>query len=120
MKKRILLVDDHSTIRVAVRAMMGGNYAVCGEAANGQEAVEKAVELKPDLILMDIHMPVMNGIDAAKKIRQAMPGAKILIFSIHDSLQIEAEAKSAGTEGVVCKTAPRQDILAAIERVLAD
>lgn len=85
-----------------------GDIEVCGEAANGREAIDKAQELKPDLIILDITMPVLNGIDAAEILRKTMPYVPILFLSMHQGRQIIAEAKRIGVRGYVkSQTQPR-------------
>src|ERR1700688_3955040 len=92
---RCLLVDDHESVRMGVTAILSSraNIEVCGEAANGEEAVEKARELKPDLIIMDVNMPVLDGIHSAKEIRTFLPDVPILFFSMHDGVYLVHEAK---------------------------
>lgn len=87
------------------------DIAVCGEAINGKEAVEKATELKPDLIILDVTMPVLNGFDAAREIREILPEAKILMLSMHESKQLVEEAKRLGVHGYVTKTQASQTLL---------
>jgi DNA-binding NarL/FixJ family response regulator len=83
---RILIVDDHQAIRRSLRAILDlPSFQVCGEAQNGKEAIEKVVELKPDIVLLDINMPVMNGVEAAREIRHISPQTKIVFLTIHDA-----------------------------------
>jgi DNA-binding NarL/FixJ family response regulator len=85
LRTRILIVDDHLIARTAIRCLLDGNpFAICGEARDGKEAIEKVIELKPDIILLDINMPVMDGIRAAREIRLISPEAKIIFLTIHD------------------------------------
>src|ERR1700676_2634613 len=82
---RILIVDDHHAARTTLRELLDWHsFQVCGDAQNGKEAVEKVVELKPDIVLMDINMPIMNGIIAATEIRRIAPTTKIVFLTIHD------------------------------------
>jgi DNA-binding NarL/FixJ family response regulator len=87
---RVLVADDHESVRKGVCVILGtrGDIEVCGEASNGREAVERAQELKPDLIIMDITMPLLNGIEAAEILRRTMPDVAILLLSMHQSRQI--------------------------------
>jgi len=102
--KCILIVDDNATVRKAVRSVLESQgLKVCGEAANGKEAVEKAGELKPDLIVMDLSMPVMNGLEAARTLRVVMPEVPIMMFSVHLSSILEKNARSVGIRAVVPK-----------------
>jgi two-component system nitrate/nitrite response regulator NarL len=116
---RCLLVDDHESVRMGVTAILSSrpNIEVCGEATNGQEAVEKAKELKPDLIILDITMPVLDGINSAKEIRRFLPDVPILFFSMHDGVYLVHEAKMAGGQGFVQKTEARATLLDAVDAV---
>jgi DNA-binding NarL/FixJ family response regulator len=117
---RCLLVDDHESVRMGVTAILSSrpNIEVCGEAANGQEAVGKARELKPDLIIMDVNMPVLDGIHSAKEIRAFLPEVPILFFSMHDGVYLVHEAKMAGVQGFVNKTEARATLLDAIDALV--
>ncbi len=103
---RILLADDFEVVRTGLKNLLNENaeWEVCGEADNGQSAVEKAVELSPDVVVLDITMPVMNGIEAAKEIRKLSPKTKIVMFSMHDSARMEHEAKAAGADAYIVKS----------------
>jgi len=117
---RCLLVDDHESVRMGVTAILSSrpNIEVCGEAANGQEAVGKARELKPDLIIMDVNMPVLDGIHSAKEIRAFLPEVPILFFSMHDGVYLVHEAKMAGVQGFVNKTDARATLLDAVDALI--
>src|ERR1700691_2292556 len=93
-KARILLADDHQVVRSGVRSLLEGHadWKICGEAGNGREAVAKAVELKPDLVILDLSMPLMNGFEAAKELRKVAPATRIIVFSMHNSRQICEQA----------------------------
>ena len=93
---------------------------VCGEAANGQEAVEKTLQLKPDLVLLDVSMPIMNGLQAAKVIRQVSPTTKIVILSMHDSAQIVKESKLAGAHAYLTKACAPDELRTVIVDVCND
>jgi CheY-like chemotaxis protein len=83
---RILIVDDHHAARTTLRELLDWHsFQVCGDAQNGKEAAEKVIELKPEIVLMDINMPVMNGINAAQEIRRIAPGTKIVFLTVHDT-----------------------------------
>jgi DNA-binding NarL/FixJ family response regulator len=114
---RCLLVDDHESVRAGVTAILSSrtNIEVCGEASNGREAVEKARELQPDLIILDVTMPVMDGINSAKEIRSFLPDVPILFFSMHDGIYLVHEAKMAGVQGFVSKTDARATLLDAVD-----
>ncbi|MDQ1409027.1 MAG: hypothetical protein QOJ41_762 [Acidobacteriaceae bacterium] len=117
---RCLLVDDHESVRMGVAAILSSraNIEVCGEAVNGKEAVEKARELKPDLIIMDVNMPVLDGIHSAKEIRTFLPDVPILFFSMHDGVYLVHEAKMAGGQGFVNKTDARATLLDAVDALI--
>jgi DNA-binding NarL/FixJ family response regulator len=106
MPKTILLVDDNAYIRQALCKVftLEGDFDICGEAENGREAIEKAEELQPDLIVMDLSMPVMNGIDAARIVRQRMPTVPLIIFSEYSDVFSETEAQAAGVSALVPKS----------------
>jgi DNA-binding NarL/FixJ family response regulator len=90
---------------------------VCGEASNGQEAIEKALELRPDLIILDINMPILGGITAAKEIKVRSPQVLILLFSMHQSNQLVREAKLLGVQGYVNKSQAGATLLNAVDAV---
>jgi len=116
---RILIVDDHEAVRAGVRAILASrnDMEVCGEASNGQEAIEKALELSPDLIILDINMPILGGITAAKEIKVRLPQVLILLFSMHQSNQLVREAKLLGVQGYVNKSQAGTMLLNAVDAV---
>ncbi len=94
---RILIADDHEVIRTGViRVLQSRGNVECVEATNGQEAVEKALDWKPDLVLLDVRLPVLSGFAAAREIKRHEPDIPILFFSIHDTKEILEEARSIG------------------------
>jgi len=116
---RIMIADDHEAIRRGLRsALTAAGWEVCADVMNGKDAVEKAAELKPDLIILDISMPVMGGLDAARLIRKADPSAKIVIFTMHESQQIKDEISRIGAQGHAVKSAPMKQLLDTIKTVL--
>jgi two-component system, NarL family, nitrate/nitrite response regulator NarL len=117
---RILVVDDHESVRKGVCVILGtrGDIEVCGEACNGQEAIDKAQELTPDLVILDITMPVLSGIDAAEEIRRTLPHVPILFLSMHQGRQIIAEAKRIGVRGYVRKSDAAATLLNAVDALL--
>jgi two-component system response regulator NreC len=117
---RCLLVDDHESVRMGVAAILStrANIEVCGEASNGEEAIEKARELKPDLIILDVNMPVLDGIHSAKEIRTFLPDVPILFFSMHDGVYLVHEAKLAGVQGFVTKSDARATLLDAVDALV--
>lgn len=107
MPKRILVVDDSAVIRQILRVAFEdiSGWEVCGEAENGWEAIEEARELKPDLIVLDLSMPIMNGLEAAGVLKHMMPAVPIILFTLHDNQGVEGEALSVGVSAVVSKAA---------------
>jgi two-component system chemotaxis response regulator CheY len=105
--KCVLIVDDHSGIRQALRSLfVSKGLEVCGEAVNGLDAIEKARNLKPDLILLDLSMPVMNGLEAARELTRIMPNVPLMMFTNHAGKIMEEEAHKAGIRMVISKTGP--------------
>ena len=116
-----MTVDDFEPWRSCVRRILASraDLHIVGEAANGMEAVRKAEELQPDLILLDIGMPDLNGIEAARRIRTLAPKSLILFLTLQRSSDIAREALNAGAQGYVIKTDAESDLLPAIEAVLS-
>jgi two-component system nitrate/nitrite response regulator NarL len=119
---RILIADDHEAVRKGVCAILSSrlNIEVCGEAVNGKEAIAKAKELKPDLIILDVTMPLLNGFDAAREIGKILPHIPILMLSMHDSNQLLEEAKRIGVKGYVMKTQAGDTLLRAVDALLSN
>jgi YesN/AraC family two-component response regulator len=107
MAKTILIVDDNLYIRRGVCELFKreSDFEVCGEAENGKEAIAKALELRPDLIVLDLSMPLMNGIDVARSLRDTMPSVQIIMFTLFVDTLVEAEARSAGIANDIAQTA---------------
>ena len=116
MGLRLLIADDHEALRLGVRTLLTHKrgWHVCGEATTGTEAVEKVRELIPDVVILDLSMPEMNGFEAAEEIRRSVPSTKIVFFSVH---KIPASAKIAGGDAFVPKSAEAHELISAIERV---
>jgi two-component system response regulator NreC len=116
---RILIVDDNERIRRGVMDILASkkNWNVCGEARDGTEAIRKARELLPDLILLDISMPGLNGLEAARLLRQEIANTKILLMSQYDPLPLLPGAMQAGANGCVDKSRLGTDLLSSIERI---
>jgi two-component system chemotaxis response regulator CheY len=115
---RLLIVDDAAFMRQMLAEMVAGVHEVCGEAANGMEAIEKYKELRPDIVTMDITMPGMQGIDAMKQILAYDPDAKILMCSAIGQRQMVLEAMKTGAKDFVVKPFQKERILDAISRLL--
>jgi DNA-binding NarL/FixJ family response regulator len=120
MAPRILIADDQEMILKALRRLLERNarFEVCGTAENGSEAVVKAQEVHPDLVILDLAMPIMNGMEAAQEISKVQPNTPILLYTMTDAPQVGMEAAKAGIREVIGKSAAPQLLLAAIERAL--
>ena len=108
MAKMVLVVDDNAAIRQALCRLFTSeaDFDVCGEAENGRDAIERAQVLPPDLIVMDLSMPVMNGIDATRTLKTLMPTVPVIVFSEYSDAFSEEEARSAGISALVSKSDP--------------
>jgi DNA-binding NarL/FixJ family response regulator len=118
---RILIADDSELVRVSLKALFADHQdlQVCGEAGDGWQAIQLATQLKPDLLILDIAMPVLDGFHAAAEIVKREPTLPIIIYSLHESPQVELEAKKAGARCVVSKSASPELLLKAIREVTA-
>ena len=118
---RILVADDHEIFRHGVRTLLErqAGWIVCGEASTGRDAVAKAVALQPDVVVLDISMPELNGLEVVRKIRSAVT-AKILILTVHESDQIVTEVVEAGAHGYVLKADAGNKLVRAVHAVLHD
>jgi len=116
---RVLVVDDHEALRAGVRAALltRSGVEVCGEASNGREALDKARELRPDLVILDITMPVLDGFSAAREISRQLPGVSILLLTMHESPNMINVAKSSGACGYVGKSQGLSTLLKAVDAV---
>jgi DNA-binding NarL/FixJ family response regulator len=117
MPVRILVADDHQVVRTGLRALLESKtgWQVCAEASNGREAVEKAGELKPDVAVLDIGMPLLNGVEATRQIRKLSPQTEILILTMHDSDQLVQEVLAAGAHGYILKDDADRNLIAAVD-----
>lgn len=116
---RILLVDDYPSFRRMLRLFLELNpdWEVCGEASDGWEAVERTGELKPDIVIMDLDMPKLNGLEATRKIHMTSPSIRILILTLHDNSLLPRLAQESGAQGIVLKSEPFDILAKAIESV---
>jgi DNA-binding NarL/FixJ family response regulator len=114
---RILLADDHEILRKGLRSLFEthSKWTVCGEADNGEEAVRLAAEMKPDIVVLDIGLRGLNGVEAARQIKAANPAVEVLIFTMHDSEHIIRETLRIGARGYVLKTDKEQTVIDAVD-----
>jgi DNA-binding NarL/FixJ family response regulator len=117
---RILIADDHEIVRRGLRMLLESRAAwtVVGEASNGIEAVEKAIELKPDVVLLDLSMPELNGFEATRQIRAGLPETEVLVLSVNDSEEMVRKAMASGARGYLVKSDAGPELVAAIEAAL--
>lgn len=121
MAIRILVVDDHDVVRAGVRSILAtrADWEVCGEATNGKRAVELARELNPDLIVLDITMPVMSGLEAAKEIAKLKLNSKVLVLSMHELHYKVEDFMKMGIHGYVLKSDAVRDLIRALDELIA-
>jgi two-component system, NarL family, invasion response regulator UvrY len=119
--RRILIVDDHELVRRRIQTLLGshGGWHVCGEAADGLQAVEEAKSLHPDLVIMDVSMPRMNGLDATKVILREVRESRILIISQNDPEIVRRQAVEVRAHGFIEKSNMQRNLIAAIECILS-
>ena len=122
MPVSILIVDDHEVVREGVRSIINGarpQWEISGQATNGQEAIDAAARLRPDIILLDITMPILNGLDAAIRISKLGLSSRILIFTMHESGELANDARRVGAKGYVTKADAGRHLVRAIETLLS-
>jgi PAS domain S-box-containing protein len=119
MQMRLLIVDDHEVVRRGVRSLLSDQtgWDVCGEAIDGQDALDKARDLKPDLIVMDVSMPRLNGLEATRQLRNLLPQCEVLILSQHENSEMARQALKAGARGYVVKSSISRDLISAVGKV---
>src|SRR5712692_5674857 len=122
MPFRILVVDDHEVVRRGLCALLRNQpeWEVCGEAADGREAVARVLSWKPDVVIMDIGMPNLNGLEATRQILKTNPQIKVLVLTLHDSDQVVRDVLNAGARGFLLKSDAVRDLLAAVEALRQD
>jgi DNA-binding NarL/FixJ family response regulator len=116
---RILIVDDHDIVREGLRTILQKpkHWVICDEAATGREAVRKAQQHRPDVVVLDFSMPELNGVETTRQIRRALPQTEILILTMHDSEELAREALVAGARGFLTKTDAKRHLVAAVQAV---
>jgi DNA-binding NarL/FixJ family response regulator len=120
VRKCVLIVDDHAGVRTALRALLEANdVAVCGEAMSGAEAIDKAKHLSPDLIILDLSMPVMNGLQAARVLSAMMPNVPLLLLTNYAERVLEREAQKAGIRAVIAKSDAPTRLMESARELLA-
>lgn len=121
MGSKILIVDDHEVVRQGIRTILRARpqWEVCGEAINGRDAIEKTQSLDPDVIIMDITMPEMSGIEATREITKLKLRAAVLVFTMHESKNLASTVQDAGARGFVLKSHAARDLLDALEALMA-
>ncbi len=116
---RIVIADDHELVRKGLRSVLDAQtgWTICGEAANGREAVELARQMKPDVMVMDVTMPELNGLEATRQILKDRPKTEVLILTVHESEQLVGEVLAAGARGYILKGDTARLLVAAIESI---
>ncbi|MGC1620594.1 MAG: response regulator transcription factor [Candidatus Acidiferrum sp.] len=119
---KVLIVDDHAFIRRGVQSILHPfpEWEFCGEADNGKDAIRMADELKPEVIIMDVSMPGLNGIEATRAIRKAQPGVKIVLLTLHESAELLRSGFRAGARGYLLKTDAEQELMKALTAVIRE
>jgi DNA-binding NarL/FixJ family response regulator len=116
---RVLIVDDHTFIRRGIQSILDTSpeWDYCGEAENGVAAIRMASELKPDVIIMDVSMPGLNGLEATRVIHEAQPNIKIVLLTLHDSVEVLRSGFQAGAQGYLLKSEAEQELIRALGNV---
>ena len=121
MPARILLVDDHEIVREGIRTLITRSrpeWEICGEARDGEEALVAVRALRPDVVILDITMPKMSGLEAAPRIAKLGLGCRVLMFTMHDSERLSTEVRQAEAQGLVLKSQAARDLVRAVDRLL--
>jgi DNA-binding NarL/FixJ family response regulator len=116
---RILIADDHAVVRAGLRTLLNSRvgWEVCAEAVDGRDAVEKAIKHKPDIAVLDIGMPLLNGVEATRRIRKACPHTQVLILTVHESDELVQQVVEAGARGYILKDDADRILLAAVDAI---
>lgn len=123
MPARILIVDDHEIVREGIRTLIARSrpdWEICGEASDGEKAIEAVRALKPDVVILDITMPKMSGLEAAAQLAKMDLGCHILIFTMHESDRLSMEVRQSHAQGFVLKTQAARDLIRAVDCLLRD
>lgn len=122
MPVNVFLVEDHDIVRHGIKALLEGEpeIAIIGEAANGEQAISKLSSIQPDVILMDMNMPVMNGLESTRIIKRDYPSVKVLILSMHDHESYLIDMLDAGADGYILKNSSREELVFAIKKIAND
>src|SRR5215467_4656810 len=117
---RILIADDHEVVRKGIRAILEAHpgWEASGESSDGRDAVEKAQALKPDVVIIDIGMPLLNGLEATRQILKGRPNTKLLVLTMHESEQVVQQVLEAGARGYLLKSDASRDLVRAVEELL--
>lgn len=120
MSARILVADDHEVVRQGIRAILQTrpDWEICGEAVDGREAIRLAKQLQPDVIIMDITMPQMSGLEATQEIARLQLSSRVLIFTMHESNSLAPSVRKSGAHGYVVKSRAASDLIEALDRLL--
>src|SRR5512134_2116057 len=120
MQGRILIADDHGVLRAGLTSLLNAepDLQVVGDASTGEDALRLAIELRPDLVLMDVSMPDQGGIEATRRILEAVPGMRVLMLTVHEDVSLVREAVRAGAAGYILKKAVKSEMITAIHTVL--
>lgn len=121
MMTRILIADDHDVVRSGVRTILEGHdgWEVVGEARDGKEAIDQAQAIRPDVVVLDYGLPLVNGVEAARQIRGRLPGVEVLIFTMHDTDSLIREVLEVGARGFLLKSDAKQFLISAVESLAA-
>ena len=119
MSLRILVVDDHAVVRRGVRSLLESQegWEVCGEAMTGRDAVEQSRRLRPDVVVMDLSLPELNGLDATRQILKEAPGTEVLVLTMHHSEELARDVLQAGARGYLLKSDADENLIAAVENL---
>lgn len=121
MPAKILIVDDHEIVREGIKTLIRRSrrdWQIVGEASNGEQAIEACKALKPDVLVLDITMPGMSGLEAVSRMAELGVGCRVLMFTMHESTRLAVEVRQAGAQGLVLKSQAARDLIRAIDCLL--